>query len=97
MPRTEPLLTSADVALQLRVSPRTVARLVATHVLPTYRLGRALRFLQADIDAWIASTRVEAVAVAPVVVQEVVYDDKPRIRPELVSYRGKTVKQRRAS
>ncbi len=43
------LLTLGDVAEYLRVSPRTVRRLVSRHRLPCVRLGRVLRFSPADL------------------------------------------------
>jgi excisionase family DNA binding protein len=47
-PDLDPLLTLDEVAAFLTVSPRTVRRLLA-HGLPCVRLGRVVRFRQADL------------------------------------------------
>ncbi len=43
------LLTRAEVAQYLRVSDRTVSRLICTGKLPTARIGRAVRIRQSDL------------------------------------------------
>jgi excisionase family DNA binding protein len=45
------LLTRAQVAERLGVSPRTVARLVACGQLPCVRIGRLARFRPVDVAA----------------------------------------------
>jgi excisionase family DNA binding protein len=43
------LLTRAEVAQYLRVSDRTVSRLIRTEKLPASRIGRAVRIRQSDL------------------------------------------------
>lgn len=43
------LLTRAEVARYLRVSDRTVSRLIRTGQLPASRIGRAVRIRQSDL------------------------------------------------
>ena len=49
------LLTVPEVAGLLRVRESTVYTWSETGVLPTYRLGRLLRFDRGQIQAWLAS------------------------------------------
>lgn len=46
---TDDLLTRAEVAQYLRVSDRTVSRLIRTGKLPAARIGRAVRIRQSDL------------------------------------------------
>ena len=46
---TDDLLTRAEVARYLRVSDRTVSRLIRTGQLPALRIGRAVRIRQSDL------------------------------------------------
>lgn len=46
---TNDLLTRAEVAQYLRVSDRTVSRLIRTGKLPAARIGRAVRIRQSDL------------------------------------------------
>ncbi len=46
---TDDLLTRTEVARYLRVSDRTVSRLVRTGKLPVARIGRAVRIRQSDL------------------------------------------------
>ena len=46
---TDDLLTRAEVARYLRVSDRTVSRLIRTGKLPAARIGRAVRIRQSDL------------------------------------------------
>jgi excisionase family DNA binding protein len=46
---TDELLTRAEVARYLRVSDRTVSRLMRTGQLPASRIGRAVRIRQSDL------------------------------------------------
>lgn len=48
-PTTDDLLTRAEVAQYLRVSDRTVSRLIRTGQLPASRIGRAVRIRQSDL------------------------------------------------
>lgn len=57
-----PLLDSDAAATYLSVSPRMVRRLTETRQLPFVKIGRHVRFHQADLDAFIAAGRVEASA-----------------------------------
>jgi len=49
------LLTREEVAAQLGVSLRTVARLADTDELPRVRIGRAVRFRERDVAGIVAS------------------------------------------
>ena len=46
---TDDLLTRAEVARYLRVSDRTVSRIIRTGKLPAARIGRAVRIRQSDL------------------------------------------------
>lgn len=48
------VLTVAEVALYLRVTTKTVYTLVREGHLPSFRVGRALRFRRAAIEAFVA-------------------------------------------
>ncbi len=52
----EQLMTLSEVAKTLRVSEKTVRRLVARGF-PHVRFGRVLRFEQADVQRWLAARR----------------------------------------
>lgn len=52
---TEPLLVEREVAELLRMSPRSIARLVAAGHLPRVKIGRSVRFRPADVSALIQS------------------------------------------
>ncbi len=65
MPQTltaRSLLSVEDVAGRLCVPKRFVYRLVEERRIPHTKLGRYLRFDPADVDAFIAAGRREAVA-----------------------------------
>jgi excisionase family DNA binding protein len=47
------LLTTDEVLGYLRVTPRTVYRLIRAGELPAVRIGRQWRFRRADIDNWL--------------------------------------------
>lgn len=54
------LLTTAEAATLLRVSPITIARWAKQGRLPSYRLGpRAVRFRRADLDAMLRPPTVD--------------------------------------
>ena len=56
-PPAAPLLTFADVAEQLQVSPRTVRRLADAGALPVIRIGRAVRIAETDLAAYLRRAR----------------------------------------
>ncbi|MDT0217423.1 helix-turn-helix domain-containing protein [Alcaligenes sp. AB3] len=49
------ILTIKDVAEYLKVTERTIYRLVAAKKIPGFKVGGMWRFRQADIDGWIAA------------------------------------------
>jgi len=51
------LLTVEQVASVLSVSPKTIRRLVASRKLPCVRLGRVLRFQQADLFRFVEARK----------------------------------------
>ncbi len=55
-----PRLTKAHVSQRLRVSTRTVDRLIARQVIAYHRIGHLVRFSDRDVDAYIESTRVQS-------------------------------------
>jgi len=61
---TEPTVTASDLmtpqeaADYLRVRPSWVYEAARGRQLPHIKVGRHLRFLQADLDAWIEAQRV---------------------------------------
>jgi excisionase family DNA binding protein len=50
------VLTVADVAELLRMPRSTVYDLARRGLLPGHRLGRSLRFIRAEIDAWLRAS-----------------------------------------
>lgn len=52
------LLTVEQLAERLAVNPMTVRRMVNRGQLPAVRIGRAIRFKPADVDAFLESVRV---------------------------------------
>jgi excisionase family DNA binding protein len=57
LPTLEPLLTLGEVAALLRVSGKTVQRLVAARRLPCVRIGRRVRFTSADVFRFVAARK----------------------------------------
>lgn len=57
---TAKLLTIKEVAERLAVSEPTIYRLINRGELPTVKIGRALRFDEADIEAYIRKAKGEA-------------------------------------
>ncbi len=53
----EPLLTPDDVATLLGIKRSTVYELTRTGRIPSLRIGRAVRFLRADLEAWLDEQR----------------------------------------
>jgi excisionase family DNA binding protein len=54
-------LTSAEAAAYMSVSLRWLARARSERRIPYHRFGRDARFARADLDAFIAKTRIEAI------------------------------------
>jgi excisionase family DNA binding protein len=53
---SERVLTTREVADELRIAPDTVLRWVESRGLPAYRLtSRAIRYRRAELDAWCAA------------------------------------------
>jgi excisionase family DNA binding protein len=52
-----PLLSPADVAKLLGIKRSTVYELARVGRIPSLRIGRAVRFLRADLEAWIQDQR----------------------------------------
>jgi excisionase family DNA binding protein len=50
-------MTAKDVAERLRVSERTVRRLIATGSLRVCRIGRGVRIRRADLEAFLRRRR----------------------------------------
>lgn len=46
-------LTTEEVLAYLKVTPRTIYRLIRTGELPAVRIGRQWRFRQDDLDGWL--------------------------------------------
>jgi excisionase family DNA binding protein len=53
------LLTVREAATALAISERTLWELTHRGGLPCVRIGRSVRYVQADLDAWIAAQRVQ--------------------------------------
>jgi excisionase family DNA binding protein len=51
------LMTTREVLLYLRVTPRTVYRLIREGDLPAVRMGGRWRFRRADIESWLERQR----------------------------------------
>ena len=60
---TDRLLTARDVADRLGLSTETVLSWVRRGDLPAFRLGRAIRFREDELDAWLEqrATRADTV------------------------------------
>lgn len=56
------LLTIMEAAERLGTSPRFVRRLVAERRIPYTKIGKHVRIIDADVEAFIAAGRVEAAA-----------------------------------
>ena len=53
----EPLLTPDDVAALLGIRRSTIYDLARTGRIPHLKVGRALRFLRTDLEAWLDQQR----------------------------------------
>jgi excisionase family DNA binding protein len=51
------LMTTREVLVYLRVTPRTVYRLIREGDLPAVRMGGRWRFRRADLDGWLERQR----------------------------------------
>jgi excisionase family DNA binding protein len=51
------LMTTSEVLRYLRVTPRTVYRLIREGDLPAVRMGGRWRFRRVDIEAWLERQR----------------------------------------
>lgn len=59
LPAGRPTLDVAAAALYLGVSPRFVRAAVQERRIAFHKIGRFVRFSQADLDAFVAAGRVE--------------------------------------
>ena len=50
-------LTTEEVLTYLKVTPRTIYRLIRTGELPAVRIGRQWRFHRRDLDTWLDRQR----------------------------------------
>jgi excisionase family DNA binding protein len=50
-------LTTEEVLTYLKVTPRTIYRLIRTGELPAVRIGRQWRFRRGDLDDWLERQR----------------------------------------
>ncbi len=53
----QPLLSPADVSKLLGIKRSTVYELARAGRIPSLRIGRAVRFLRADLETWIQDQR----------------------------------------
>ena len=56
-PELDGFLTTEEVLNYLKVTPRTIYRLIRTGELPALRVGRQWRFRRSDLDAWLERQR----------------------------------------
>jgi excisionase family DNA binding protein len=53
----EAFLTTEEVLSYLRITPRTIYRLIRSGELPAVRIGRQWRFRRGDLDRWLERQR----------------------------------------
>ena len=53
----EPLVTVAELAARLKVSQKTVRRLVAAGKIGSVRIRRSVRFTENDVEAFLKNAR----------------------------------------
>ncbi len=53
----QPLLSPADISKLLGIKRSTVYELARAGRIPSLRIGRAVRFLRADLETWIEDQR----------------------------------------
>ncbi len=58
-PELQAFLTTEDVLGYLKVTPRTIYRLIRTGELPAVRIGRQWRFRRTDLDQWLDRQRAD--------------------------------------
>ena len=58
--RLASFLTTEEVLTYLKVTPRTIYRLIRTGELPAVRIGRQWRFRRGDLDSWLDRQRHSA-------------------------------------
>jgi len=56
---TEDILTLKEVAKYLKLAEKTAYRLAAEGKLPGFKVGGSWRFKRADIESWIADSKVK--------------------------------------
>jgi excisionase family DNA binding protein len=57
-PDFQAFLTTEEVLAYLKITPRTIYRLIRNGELPAVRVGRQWRFRRRDLDAWLERQRV---------------------------------------
>lgn len=57
---SEALLTVAEVAALLRLTPKGVYAMVEARRIPFIKISNRVRFLQSDVLAWLSENRVPA-------------------------------------
>jgi len=57
VPDFQSFLTTEEVLVYLKITPRTIYRLIRNGELPAVRIGRQWRFRRADLDAWVERQR----------------------------------------
>jgi len=50
---SSPLVTAEEVAALLKVSPKSIYRWARDGILPAFREGRLIRFVESDVEAFI--------------------------------------------
>jgi excisionase family DNA binding protein len=50
-------LTTEEVLAYLKITPRTIYRLIRSGELPAVRIGRQWRFRRTDLDEWVERQR----------------------------------------
>ena len=63
----DPYLTVSEVAVWLGLTEKAVRRLVDREAIPVRRVGRSLRFVRAEVEAWTRPTAGQAFAPPPVI------------------------------
>ena len=55
------LLTPREVADQMNVHPRTVQRWAREQTIPSIRIGKLIRFNEADLAQWLEASRTASI------------------------------------
>ncbi len=50
---SNPLITAEEVAAALKVSPKSIYRWASKGLLPAFREGRLVRFLESDVEMFV--------------------------------------------